>query len=238
MSARGLPRLRTSRMRRLRLPDGGADRPTGRTQPVPLIHPTRSAPLPDASTGARRYWDAKIQRWTVQILPGELYVASTDEVITTVLGSCVSTCIRDPHRAIGGVNHFMLPHAPRGAPDPGAAERYGTFALEHLINQVLRAGGRRADLEVKVFGGGRVVAGGGDIGAANVAFVRAFLARDNLVIASEDVGEHVARRLRYWPLTGLVQVKRMPMALAARVVDVEARAAAQLVSTTGPIELF
>ena len=231
-----IARFRTSRMRVTAVPARAAERPVRRiTMPIRRIE----VPPPLRELGSvRRYWDARAQTWIVQVLPGELYVSEIDEMITTVLGSCVSTCVRDPHRKVGGVNHFMLPHAPRTGADPGAAARYGMYALEKLINQVLHGGGRRDDLEVKMFGGGRVIGGAGDIGAANVAFVRRFLEQDRMVLAAEDVGGQFARRLRYWPLTGRVQVKRMPMALAARVVDAEQRSAARLIPTSGPIEIF
>lgn len=161
-----------------------------------------------------RFWEPKVKAWNVQVLPGELYVTRDDEMITTVLGSCVAACIRDPDKGVGGMNHFMLPRAP--ANDAGAPARYGVYALELLINDILRRGGKRPNLEVKVFGGGRVIECGGDIGLANIAFVRKFFADEKLAIVSEDVGEHYARRIRYWPKSGRAQVAQMPMAQAAK----------------------
>jgi chemotaxis protein CheD len=183
-----------------------------------------------------RFWEPRLAAWQVQVMPGELYVSRDDEVITTVLGSCVSACARDTTRNLGGMNHFLLPHAP--AADTGASARYGVYALELLLNSVLRGGGLRADLEVKVFGGGRVMEGGGDIGRANIAFVRKFFVDERIAVAVEDVGGTVARRLRYWPRTGRVQVMHMPMTAAARILAAEADAAKQLAPAAGTVELF
>jgi len=170
------------------------------------------------------------------VLPGELFVTSEDVVITTVLGSCVSACVRDTARGIGGINHFMLPAVLRG--DAGDSARYGVYALECLVNQVLGRFGRRSNLEVKVFGGGRVIDAGGDIGRSNIELVRAFFAAENIPILGEDLGEAVARRVRYWPLTGRAQIQRIPMARAQDVVTTEAQAADQIAAPAGSVELF
>jgi len=184
-----------------------------------------------------RFWEPRLRAWQVQVLPGEIYVTRTDEVISTVLGSCVSACVRDRRRRVGGMNHFLLPEAPSGT-DGEASARYGVYALECLLNDVLRGGGRRDDLEVKVFGGGRVLQRGGDIGRANVAFVYRFFVTEGIAIAAEDVGDAVARRLRYWPMTGRVQLLRMPMVRAAAVVADEVEATRRLVPASGSVELF
>lgn len=181
-----------------------------------------------------RYWDQRVAGWIVQILPGDLYVTRQPEVITTVLGSCVAACVRDPQRGIGGMNHFMLPVAP--ARDAGASARYGVYALELLVNAIMRRGGRRAALEVKVFGGGRVIECGGDIGAANIAFVHKFFADEHIPIVAEDVGRHFARRVRYWPKTGRVQLAQMPMAPA--LAHERAVIAKSPAPAAGSVELF
>lgn len=172
----------------------------------------------------------------MQVLPGELYVTDEEVVITTVLGSCVSACVRDTERNIGGINHFMLPEVLRG--DAGDSARYGVYALECLVNQVLGGVGRRRNLEVKVFGGGRVIDGGGDIGRSNIDLVHRFFAAENIAIHSEDLGETFARRIRYWPTSGRAQIQRIPMARAKDVVTTEKRAASMLVPTAGSVELF
>lgn len=183
-----------------------------------------------------RFWVAALQTWQVQVLPGELHVTRDDEVIATVLGSCVSACVRDVRRGIGGMNHFLLPKAPSG--DDNASARYGVYALECLVNAVLRGGGRREDLEVKVFGGGRVIEGAGDIGRGNITFVRSFFSDERIPVLAEDVGGDVARRLRYWPRTGRAMVMHMPMTAAAKHVAREAEAARKLAPSAGAVELF
>lgn len=179
--------------------------------------------------------------WQVAVLLGEWHVSRDDEVITTVLGSCVSACVRDPKRGVGGINHFLLPRAPKSDHhDEGSAARYGVAALECLINGVLRGGGRRDALEIKVFGGGRVIEGGSDVGKTNIAFVREFFAAEGIAIQSYDVGGTFARRLRYWPKTGRAQVLQIPMAKAEQIVAEELSAAVRIVPQTdaGSVELF
>jgi len=183
-----------------------------------------------------RYWEARLNSFVVQVLPGELHVTSEDVVITTVLGSCVSACLRDVRRGVGGINHFMLPNVLRG--DEGNSARYGVYALECLVNQVLEGRGRRGDLEAKVFGGGRVIDGGGDIGKGNIDLVRKFFATENIPIEAEDLGDTFARRIRYWPKSGRAQVQRIPMARAADVVKTERRAASTIIPMAGTVELF
>jgi chemotaxis protein CheD len=184
-----------------------------------------------------RFWDQSAGRWIVQVLPGQLYVTAADEIVTTVLGSCVSACIRDPERGVGGINHFMLPQQPRFG-DSGSSARYGLYALECLINDILKRGGDRDGLEVKVFGGGRVINAGGDIGRSNIDFVRSFFADEGIPIVSEDVGGEVARRLRYYPRSGKVLVKQMPMRAAAKIIRAEVRLAETLPPPVSIVELF
>jgi chemotaxis protein CheD len=174
--------------------------------------------------------------FVVQVLPGEIFVTDEDVTITTVLGSCVSACLRDVRRGVGGINHFMLPNVLRG--DAGDSARYGVYALECLVNQVIGRVGRRADLEAKVFGGGRVIDGTGDVGKGNIELVRRFFATENIAILSEDLGDTLARRIRYWPKTGRAQVQRIPMSRAADVVRTEQRAARAIVAAPGSVELF
>jgi chemotaxis protein CheD len=167
-----------------------------------------------------RFFDGVAGIWTAQVLPGEFYVSRGNEIITTVLGSCVSACVRDVELGLGGMNHFMLP----ADPDPAgqdASARYGEFALERLINQLVKRGGRPDRFEVKIFGGGKVISHMSDIGRKNVAFVREFLQTEGLTVTSEDVEGKFARRLRYHPQTGQAMVKRLPVSEAASVGQME-----------------
>ena len=160
----------------------------------------------------QRFWEPDTQRWTVKILPGEYYVTRSDEAITTVLGSCISACIRDPVMRIGGMNHFMLPedNSLRDQRTPvGLATRYGSNAMESLINDVLKLGGLRERLEIKVFGGGRVLAHMTDIGARNIDFVRGYLTTEGLRTNAQDVGGEQPRKVVYYPTEGRVRVRKL-----------------------------
>lgn len=173
--------------------------------------------FPDVLPGyesINRYWDQTRQTVAAKILPGEYYVTMGNELITTVLGSCVSACIRDPQTGVGGMNHFLLP---LGTGETWSSEtaivstanRYGNFAMEHMINDILKIGGRKRNLEVKIFGGSQIIAGMTDIGASNIRFVRNYLAVEGMKITSEDVGGKNPRKIVYFPDTGQVMVKRI-----------------------------
>jgi len=159
----------------------------------------------------KRWWDHSCARFTARILPGEYYVSCEDELITTVLGSCVSACIRDPVIGIGGMNHFMLPHGTGigNTADNNAATRYGSFAMEHLINDILKQGGKRERLEIKLFGGGNVLAGMTDIGKRNISFVREYLNTEILPVLADDLGGTHPRKVNYFPATGKVMLRKL-----------------------------
>ncbi len=180
----------------------------------PKIEPTRPYALPGLEN-VKRYWDREHQLYLARILPGEYYVAITNELISTVLGSCVSACIRDKKNGVGGMNHFMLPTdhgAERGeCNNYGLSTRYGSYAMEHMINDILSHGGRRENLEIKLFGGGRVLAAGTDIGAHNINFVRDYLQREGLSITAENLGGTSPRKVLYFPSTGRVLMRKMPI---------------------------
>lgn len=180
--------------------------------PVPPAPPL--SPLPGFEH-IRRSWNENYKVYAARILPGEYYVTRNDEGVYTTLGSCVSACIRDKVAHIGGMNHFMLPFTGTAPADAwkaagaSAATRYGNYAMEHLINEIMRNGGRRENLEVKVFGGGRVLENMTDVGERNIAFVRDYLVTEGLAVVSEDMGNIFPRMVVYFPATGLVRVKRL-----------------------------
>lgn len=160
-----------------------------------------------------RYFDVKENIITAKILPGEFYVTNQVEQIVTVLGSCVSACIRDKVSGVGGMNHFMLPANAKDErirpADMSAAARYGTFAMELLINEILKNGGNRSYLEVKIFGGGKILHALTDIGAKNIEFVRDYISTEELELVAEDVGDVFPRKVIYQPKTGKVRLKRL-----------------------------
>lgn len=174
--------------------------------------------LPRALAGfefINRYWDAKHSIYAAKLLPGDFYVSMNGELITTVLGSCVSACIRDTETGIGGMNHFMLPadisrNSQSWDNTPvNAQTRYGNIAMERLINVILAGGGKRWNLEVKLFGGGKVLQIDTDIGGKNIDFVKRYLKTEGLKIAAEDVGGNRPRKIQYFPKTGRVRVKNL-----------------------------
>nr|WP_298717343.1 chemoreceptor glutamine deamidase CheD [uncultured Steroidobacter sp.] len=181
-----------------------------------------------------------------KLLPGDFYVTTHDEVLDTVLGSCVSACIRNPKLGIGGMNHFMLPRPSGNGHDAwetgatGRATRYGSASMEQLINRILKAGGTRADLEVKIFGGGRVLKTLTDVGDHNVTFVREFLKQEGLRVTSEDVGDTCPRHIQYFPLTGRVRVRHLTSSHTRDVASQEQRFLKGLEKTpvAGEIDLF
>jgi chemotaxis protein CheD len=156
-----------------------------------------------------RYFDRTHGCEAVKLLPGEYYVTQGDIVLVTVLGSCVSACIRDRVSGIGGMNHFMLPEAGGGV--ISASARYGTFAMEILINELLKLGARRNQMEVKVFGGGSVMQtlAGSQVGERNVEFVLDYLRAERLPIVAKDVLDRYPRKVYFFPRTGRVRRKML-----------------------------
>jgi len=162
-----------------------------------------------------RYWDTKHDIFAAKIMPGEYYVSLHGEMIVTVLGSCVSACIRDKEFGIGGMNHFMLPdnrwfNMKQWENTPVSIEtRYGNIAMERLINVIIANGGKRKNLEVKLFGGGRVLDMSTDIGSKNIEFVRHYLMTEKLDIAAIDVGGIYPRKVLYFPVSGRARMKKL-----------------------------
>lgn len=192
-----------------------------------------------------RYWDRQRNIYSAKILPGQYYVTIEDELIVTVLGSCVSACVRDPAMRIGGMNHFMLPtgeHTGKLMDRNSDATRYGNFAMEKLINDILKNGGRRENLEIKVFGGGKVIEHmtESDVGGRNIRFVREFLATEGFKISAEDLGDIYPRKVIYNPMSGKVQVKKLRSMHNDTIVKREASYKQELEKkpVAGDIELF
>jgi len=178
-----------------------------------------------------------------KLLPGDYYVTTEDEVLDTVLGSCVSACIRSPRLQIGGMNHFMLPQPRNDGTDSwtdkaGNATRYGTASMEHLINRILKGGAQRSELEVKIFGGARVLAALTDVGEHNVDFVRGFLRNEGLRILAEDVGDTCPRHIQYSPVTGKVRVKHLKRAENVASRELKYQSGLTTRPAVGSIDLF
>lgn len=185
-------------------------------QPLPLLRANERG-LPQALPQfghIKRYWDPQHETVAAKLLPGEYYVTTQGEMICTVLGSCVSACVRDRVLGVGGMNHFMLPlDRSRGSSAwsdaASAATRYGNVAMEMLINDLLKIGARRGNLEFKLVGGGKVLAAMTDVGAANIDFVRNYVRTEGFAVAGEDLGDVYPRKVHYYPATGKVRVKKL-----------------------------
>jgi chemotaxis protein CheD len=154
------------------------------------------------------YRDRHFDIDAAKIGPGEYYITQRDMMIVTVLGSCVSACMRDPVAQVGGMNHFMLPDREVDGP-LSASARYGAYAMEVLINQLFALGARRERLEAKVFGAARVLPGMSDIGERNAAFAIAYLKRESIRIVAEDLGSNEPCKIYFFPRTGRVLLKRL-----------------------------
>lgn len=165
--------------------------------------------------GINRYWDTVHEMPAAKILPGEYYVTTGSELVTTVLGSCISACIRDKVFGVGGMNHFMLPISTDGKGWNGSndllstATRYGNHAMEHMINDILKHGGHKRHLEAKVFGGGRMMDALSDVGRKNIDFVREYLDIEGIPLVSQDVGDIYPRKVIYIPASGKALMKRL-----------------------------
>ena len=165
--------------------------------------------------GVNRYWDTQNNIYAAKIKPGEYYVSTHGELVSTVLGSCVSACIRDIKLGIGGMNHFMLPTDDRYSSGAwtdtpvSSATRYGNVAMERLINVILASGGSRENFEIKIFGGAKVLDIDSDVGNQNINFVMDYLKKEGQKVQTNDVGGVCPRKVNYYPSSGRVRVKKL-----------------------------
>ena len=183
------------------------------------------------------FWDAHFKNDAVKVLPGEYFVHDEDLLITTTLGSCIAACIWDRDRRIGGMNHFMLPE---GSGDSG---RYGSYAMELLINEMMKRGASRLTMEAKVFGGGAVISGMNslNVGERNTKFVIDYLQTERIPIVSKDVMDIYPRKVCFLPGSGKAMVKRLAPTNAEALVAQDRAAAQKAVPTTtggGSVDLF
>lgn len=168
-----------------------------------------------------------MSRGTIYISQGEEAVGSSEDmVISTVLGSCISICLWDPVRRVGGMNHLLLPDM---RDNTSGANTVGAIAMERLVNRLVKMGAERSRLNAKLFGGSSMLSGLTDIGARNAAFGKAYLATENIPCVNESLGGSLARKLRFWPATGNAQQK---------FVEDVPELGAPLVIQTNDVELF
>jgi chemotaxis protein CheD len=187
---------------------------------------------------AQPFWDPNRSLWKVHLSPGDLCISDRDDlVMTTCLGSCISACIWDEKRGIGGMNHFLLPI---GEQDRFSAKtaRYGSNAMELLINDLLKYGAWRSRLKAKIFGGGRMLGLSQDIGGRNIEFTRDYIEREGLTLMAESVGGNQARRLEFHPVTGRARAKSLGMTEQVKVQEETFLRKVAIDPAEGEIELF
>ena len=198
------------------------------------------ARIPKPGEASFFFYDAHFKAEAVKILPGEYFVYDEDLLIMTTLGSCIAVCLWDRQARVGGMNHFMLPDNGGGASDSG---RYGSFAMELLINEMMKKGASRMTMEAKVFGGGAVITGMNSInvGERNTHFVMEYLKTERIPVVSKDVLDIYPRKVCFLPYSGKAMVKRLAPSNPEAIIQQE-RLAAQKVtpaaSSGGSIDLF
>ena len=183
------------------------------------------------------FYDAHFKNDAVKILPGEYFVHDEDMLIMTTLGSCIAACLWDRNAKVGGMNHFMLPD---GAGDSG---RYGSYAMELLINEMMKRGASRMTMEAKVFGGGQVISGMNtmNVGERNTSFVIDYLKTERIPIVSKDVLDIYPRKVCFLPGSGKAMVKRLAPAHTDALVAQDRAAAQKAVPANtggGSVDLF
>jgi len=194
------------------------------------------------------YWDKQRDMVVAKILPGEFYMTTENVAIATTLGSCISACIWDERTRIGGMNHFMLPLTNKEAHEVNwgcreqttDATRYGNFAMEHLINCILRAGGRKGNLRAKLFGGAKVLNQMSDVGQKNIDFALAYLEQEEIMIESSDIGNVYPRKVIFEPCSGRAFIKRLDNLHNDTIIRRESDYRSQLdhEDVSGDVELF
>ena len=195
------------------------------------------------SSSPNLYFDRTFNMQASKIVPGEYYVTKRDMVLVTVLGSCVAACIRDKTNGIGGMNHFMLPKS-MGEQSGwiSASARYGAYAMEVMINQILKQGAKRENLEAKVFGGGAVLKNMSslNVGDDNAKFALDYLKKEKITILAEDLLGDLPRKVYYFPKTGKVLVKKLQSLPNDTIIIREQEYNERLASSRieGDIELF
>lgn len=198
-------------------------------------------PVSEYFHGKRSFFNKTFGINVIKIFAGDWFISNKqDEMLATILGSCVSACVRDPVLALGGMNHFLLPGDEKDNIATGDAARYGVFAMESLINGLLKAGAQKSRLEFKVFGGGNVINNSAKIGSKNAKFIRDFLRREGYRITAEDLEGEYPRSLHYYPTSGKVMMRKLKRKEDYVVVEEEAKYqnAISKKPIEGDIELF
>ena len=195
------------------------------------------------SFSPNRYYDRAFDCEVVKILPGEYYATTDNTVIVTVLGSCVAVCLRDPQCKIGGMNHFLLPSdGSSEISSVSESARYGVYAMELLINQMLKLGADRHRMEAKVFGGGNVLKGftGQNVGERNAEFILDYLKAEHIPVLASDLLDQFPRKVYFAPDTGRVDVRKIKSLHNATILERESEYRMRIRGSvnSGDVEIF
>ncbi|TDR06651.1 chemoreceptor glutamine deamidase CheD [Marinomonas communis] len=191
----------------------------------------------------KQYFDRQFDTDAMKVLPGEYYATADDMMITTLLGSCVAVCLYDPISKVGGMNHFLLPE---GDPNDllSASGRYGVYAMEMLINHLVKLGGRRDRFRAKIFGGGAVIRGmvQNNVGKNNAEFIQSFLQNEEIPVDASDLLDIYPRRVNFFPVSGKAMMKKLKNHYDNELIDNELRYKKAVVESSqtdsGDIDLF
>jgi chemotaxis protein CheD len=235
-SESAMPQARGARTA-LALPNAGLVSRVGSVTKSPSLDALKARPRKPGEA-AFFFHDPHFGHDAVKVLPGEYFVTADDMLIMTVLGSCIAACIWDPQARVGGMNHFMLPEG--GADTSG---RYGSYAMELLINEMMKLGARRESMQAKVFGGGQVMHNftSLNVGERNTRFVLDYLQTERIAIVSKDVLDIHPRKVCYFPASGKAMVKRLAHSHPDTLETQERKGSAAVVAKAtsgGSIDLF
>ena len=190
-----------------------------------------------------RYYDRYFEMNAVKILPGEYFATNQETMIVTVLGSCVSACIRDPIAGVAGMNHFLLPANADEINFNSESARYGVYAMEILINHMLKLGADRKRLEAKIFGGANVLKGFkvNNVGKQNAEFVQEYMMSENIRVTATDLLGEFPRKLYQFPKTGEVKVRKLKSLHNTTILDRESEYKVKIKQSKsggGDVDLF
>ncbi len=192
------------------------------------------------------YHDKNFNINAVKILPGEYYVTKRNLALVTVLGSCVAACIRDRISGMGGMNHFMLPGDNNDAGNPtdlsSPLAHYGTYAMEKMINDLLKLGAKRGNLQAKLFGGGNVMRGFtvNNVGERNAKFALDYLHTENIEVLAQDMLDVYPRKIYFFPSSGRVLVRKLRSVHNNTIIEREQqyRSRITVADAQGKVDLF
>ena len=190
-----------------------------------------------------KFFDSRFKSAAVKVLPGEYYATKDDLMITTLLGSCIAVCLYDPGSRVGGMNHFLLPDGGDSSDLLSTSGRYGVYAMELLVNHIVKLGGARSQLRAKVFGGGNVIKSmtHSKVGDQNVNFVMGYLKNEGIPIDATDVLDIYPRRVNFFPFTGRVMMKKLTNHYDNELIDKEIKlrkVVTEHKTESGDVDLF